>query len=96
MIVWDFPDHKDRKIDANRLTIIIKDFKERTRTMLDVTTLQNMKFSNTDFFTIYDQIRRKLQMKMVLDSWGNTCQLFLSTKKYFSTVSKSREHVSTV
>ena len=24
MIVWDFPDHKDRKIDANRLITIIK------------------------------------------------------------------------
>ena len=50
MIAWDFPDHKDRQIDANRLTIIIKDFKERTRTMLDVTTVQKMKFFNTDFF----------------------------------------------
>ena len=96
MIVWDFPDHKDRQIDANRLTIIIKDFKERTSTMLDVTTLQKTKFPNTDFFSIYDQIRRKLQMKMVLDSWGNTCQLFLTTRKYFSTISKSRERVNSL
>ena len=33
---------------------------------------------------------------MVLDICGNPCRLLLTTGKYFPTVSKSREHSSTV
>ena len=62
MIVWDFPDHKDRKIDANRLITIIKDFKERTRTMLDVTTAQTGGYRRKLQILLYVWYCRKLQI----------------------------------
>ena len=37
-ILWDFIVHPDKKIDANRPDIIIKNYEERTCIMMDVAT----------------------------------------------------------
>ena len=53
MVLWDFAIHTDRKIDANRPDIIIKDFKERTCTMLDVTVPADKNFSLKEFDKLF-------------------------------------------
>ena len=48
-IIWDFTVHKDRKIDANRLDIIIKNREERTYIMMDVAVLSDQNISLKEF-----------------------------------------------
>lgn len=55
MVIWDFIAYMDRKIDANQPDIIIKDFKERICTMLDVITPanENISLKELDMFWKY-------------------------------------------
>ena len=48
-ILWDFTIHTDRKIDANRPDIIIKDHREKTCIMLDVSVPADKNISLEEF-----------------------------------------------
>ena len=48
-ILWDFTIHTDRKIDANRPDIIIKDHRETTCIMLDVAVPADKNISLKEF-----------------------------------------------
>ena len=48
-IPWDFTVQTDRKIDANRLDIVIKNHEERTCIILDVAAASGQKISLKEF-----------------------------------------------
>ena len=48
-ILWDFIVHTDRKIDANRPDIIIKNYEERTCIMMDMAVPYDQNISLKEF-----------------------------------------------
>ena len=48
-ILWDFTVHRDRKIDANRPDIIIKNYEERTYNMMDLAVPSDQNISLKEF-----------------------------------------------
>ena len=62
VVLWDFAVHTDRKVDVNRPDIVIKDFKERTYIMLDVTVPVDKNISLKEFDKLSKY--KKLEIKV--------------------------------
>ena len=71
-ILWDMPIHTDRTIAANRLDIVLKNKKDKTCLLIDMTTPLdiNTSFKTTEKLTKYKDLEIEVErMWEPLQSW---------------------------